>query len=103
MFVARLASGPFRVSRYLLIKEINGATSNDLERSRFTFTRLKNKVERRTLGTRPMEETEELRVSGSPSLSISSMAVVQCRLEAEDAAAGLLVAFRLASVLERVW
>ena len=54
-----------------------------------------------------MEETEELWVSGSPSLSISSMAVVRCRLEAEDAAAvtaaGLLVAFRLASVLEWVW
>jgi hypothetical protein len=45
MFVARLARGPFRVSRYLLIKEINGATSNDLERSRFTFTRFKKKVE----------------------------------------------------------
>ena len=54
-----------------------------------------------------MEQTEELRVSGSPSLLISSMVVVQCHLEAEDAAAvaaaGLLVAFRLASVLEQVW
>ena len=54
-----------------------------------------------------MEETEELQVSGSPSLSISSMVVVQCRLEAEDATAvaavGLLVAFRLVSVLEWVW
>ena len=54
-----------------------------------------------------MEETEELRASGLLSLSISSIVIVWCHLEAEDAAAtraaGLLVAFHLASVLERVW
>jgi hypothetical protein len=54
-----------------------------------------------------MEETEESWASGSSSPSVSPMLVVQCRLEAEDAAtvaaAGLLVAFRLVSVLERVW
>ena len=60
-------------------------------------------MEQHTLGTRPMEETKELRANGSPSPSISSMVVVRCHLEAEDAAAGLLVAFRLASVLEWVW
>jgi hypothetical protein len=52
-----------------------------------------------------MEETEELRASGPLSSSISSM-VARCRFEAEDAAAvaaaGLLVAFRLVFVLERV-
>jgi hypothetical protein len=52
-----------------------------------------------------MEETEELRVSGSPSSATSSMAV-RCRFEAEDAAtvaaAGLLVAFHLVFVFERV-
>ena len=50
-----------------------------------------------------MEETEQLWAHGSLIPSISSIIVLWCCFEAEDAAAGLVVAFHLVFVFEQVW